>query len=45
MSRKIVTIGAQQSEIDVERDGASLRAGGHLLEIVALTAEELEVRI
>ncbi len=45
MTDKIVTIGTQQSELELERDGSTLRAGEHELEIVALRADELEVRI
>lgn len=45
MSEKIVTIGKQQTEIAVERDGATLRAGEHVLEIVAIRDEEIEVLV
>ncbi|HUP62673.1 MAG TPA: biotin/lipoyl-containing protein [Thermoanaerobaculia bacterium] len=45
MSEKIVTIGAQQTEIELERDGATFRSGEHELEVLAMHAEELEVRI
>lgn len=45
MSEKIVTIGAQQTEIELERDGAMFRSGEQELEVLAMHAEELEVRI
>ncbi|HYI08844.1 MAG TPA: biotin/lipoyl-containing protein [Thermoanaerobaculia bacterium] len=45
MTDKIVTIGSQQSEIELERDGSTLRAGEHVLEIVATRADEMEIRI
>jgi len=45
MTDKIVTIGTQQSEIELERDGATFRAGEHAIEIVAMRADELEARI
>jgi len=45
VSEKIVTIGAQQTEIELERDGVTFRSGEHELEVVAMRAEELEVRI
>jgi len=45
MSDKIVTIGAQQSEIELERDGSLFRAGEHAVEVVAMRADEMEARI
>lgn len=45
MTDKIVTIGSQQSEIELERDGATLRSGDQVLEIVATRPDEMEIRI
>ena len=45
MSEKIVTIGAQQPEVALERDGATWRSGEHEVEVLSMHAEELEVRI
>ena len=45
MSEKIVTIGGQQTEVALERDGATFRSGEHALEVVAMRADELEVRV
>lgn len=45
MSEKIVTIGAQQSEIELERDGSTYRSGDHAIEVVSMGAEEMEVRV
>lgn len=45
MTDKIVTIGSQQSEVELERDGSIWRAGEHELEIVGMRADEMEVRI
>ncbi|HET8797422.1 MAG TPA: biotin/lipoyl-containing protein [Thermoanaerobaculia bacterium] len=45
MTAKIVILGGRQSEIDLERDGDRVSAGGHAIEIVAMRAEELEARI
>jgi 3-methylcrotonyl-CoA carboxylase alpha subunit len=41
---KIVTIGAQQRELELERDGATLRSGEHVLEILETRADEMEIR-
>lgn len=49
MSQKIITIAGAQTEIALERDGATYRAphpgGVHELEVLDLRAEEIEVRI
>ncbi|HEX2121688.1 MAG TPA: acetyl-CoA carboxylase biotin carboxyl carrier protein subunit [Thermoanaerobaculia bacterium] len=45
MSEKIVTIGAQQAEVALERDGAAYRSGEQTVEVLELRAEELEARI
>ena len=42
---KIVTIGGEQSEVALERDGATFRSGEHSLEIVEMRADEVELRI
>lgn len=45
MTDKIVVIGNEQHEVELERDGAAFRAGEHTLEIVEVRAGELEARI
>lgn len=45
MSDKIITIGEEQHEVEIERDGAMFRAGEHEIEIIAMRGEELEARI
>lgn len=45
MSEKIVTIGTVQTELAVERDGSTVRAGAQSLAIIALRAAEAELRI
>jgi hydroxymethylglutaryl-CoA lyase len=45
MTEKIVTIGTQQSEIELERDGAMFRSGEHAIEVVSMSAEEMHVRV
>jgi 3-methylcrotonyl-CoA carboxylase alpha subunit len=45
MSDKIITIGDEQHEVEIERDGALFRTGEHEIEIVAMRGEELEARI
>ncbi len=45
MTEKIVNVGGQQHELDVDREGATLRAGSHEIEIVALRAREAEIRV
>lgn len=45
MSEKVVTIGSEQREVELERDGATLRNGEHVIEVLSTTADELEVRI
>ena len=42
---KIVTIGSQQTEVALERDGATLRSGEHEIEILAMRDDEMEARI
>lgn len=42
---KIVTIGSRQTEVALERDGATLRSGEHEIEILAMRDEEMEARI
>ena len=44
VSGKIVTIDSQQTEVPLERDGSTLTSGEHVLEIVALREEEIELR-
>ena len=45
MSEKVITIGSQQTEIELAREGATLRAGEHVIEVLATRADEMEVRI
>jgi 3-methylcrotonyl-CoA carboxylase alpha subunit len=45
VTAKIVVLGGEQSEIDLERDGNLVRAGEHAIEIVTMRADELEARI
>lgn len=45
MSEKIITIGGQQIELDIERDGAKLRAGGREVEVIAIHGNTAELRI
>ena len=45
MSEKIVTIGSQQTEVALERDGSAFRSGEHVIEVLAVRADELEVRV
>jgi 3-methylcrotonyl-CoA carboxylase alpha subunit len=45
MSDKIVTIGSRQSEVVLDRDGATFRNDDHELEIVSMGSSEMEVRV
>ncbi|MBK5260054.1 MAG: hypothetical protein JJE51_10705 [Thermoanaerobaculia bacterium] len=45
MSEKVITIGGEQHELNVERAGDAVRAGELLVEIVSVRAEEAELRI
>ncbi|HEX2835678.1 MAG TPA: biotin/lipoyl-containing protein [Thermoanaerobaculia bacterium] len=45
MTAKIVVLGGEQTEVDLERDGNVVRAGEHAIEIVSMTSETLEARI
>lgn len=45
MTAKIVVLGGEQTEVDLERDGDFVRAGGRTIEIFSMGAEELEARI
>lgn len=45
MSDKIVTIHARQTEVELERDGTTLRACGHTIEVLAMRADEMEIRV
>ena len=45
MSDKIVTILNQQTEVELDRDGATLRSGEHAIDILALRADEIEIRV
>jgi 3-methylcrotonyl-CoA carboxylase alpha subunit len=45
MTIRIVTIGANQSELSVERDGIRFTAGDRTLELVRLEEREAEIRI
>ena len=45
MSEKIVTIGGEQIELHLERDGRLLRSGEHRIEILASHPEEVEIAV
>jgi len=45
VSDKIVTILNQQTEVELDRDGATLRSGEHAIDILALRADEIEIRV
>jgi 3-methylcrotonyl-CoA carboxylase alpha subunit len=45
MSDKVVTIAGTSTEIALDRDGATYRAGGQELEVLALRADEMEIRV
>lgn len=42
---KIVTIAGAQTEVELERDGATLSAGERVLEVLAQRGDEIELRI
>jgi 3-methylcrotonyl-CoA carboxylase alpha subunit len=44
MSDKVIIIGDQQHELDVERDGSEFRAGKLAIEVVAVRDREAEIR-
>jgi 3-methylcrotonyl-CoA carboxylase alpha subunit len=45
MSQKITTIAGVQTEIALERDGATYRSGEHELDVIDLRETEMDVRI
>jgi 3-methylcrotonyl-CoA carboxylase alpha subunit len=45
MSDKVITIAGASTEIALARDGETYRAGEQELEVLALRAEEMEIRI
>lgn len=45
MSEKTITIAGAATAVTLERDGATYRSGEHELEVVALRAEEMEIRV
>jgi 3-methylcrotonyl-CoA carboxylase alpha subunit len=45
MTDKIVTIGSDQTEVELERDGTTFRSGAQAVEVVSMGAEELEARV
>lgn len=45
MTDKIVSIRDQQSELTIERDGATFSAGGQSIEVLDVRADEMEVRV
>lgn len=45
VSDKIVTIQGRQTEVELERDGATWRAGEHTIDILAMRSDEMEVRV
>ena len=45
MTDKIVTVAGQQQEIAIERDGSTVRAGAHEIEILTAREREMEIRV
>jgi 3-methylcrotonyl-CoA carboxylase alpha subunit len=45
MTEKIVTIGAELTEVALERDGATFRSGEHAIEVLEIREDEIELRI
>jgi biotin carboxyl carrier protein len=45
MTDKIVTIGEQQSELVLERDGSEFRAGDQAITVLAIREEEIEIKV
>jgi 3-methylcrotonyl-CoA carboxylase alpha subunit len=45
MTDKIVSIGQSQTELTLDRDGMTFRAGEHVLEILDVRNDELEIRV
>jgi 3-methylcrotonyl-CoA carboxylase alpha subunit len=45
MSEKTVTISGAATEVALERDGTTYRSGEHELDVLALRAEEIEIRV
>ena len=45
MSEKIISIGSTQTEVALAREGNTLRAGEHVIEVLATRGDEMEVRI
>jgi biotin carboxyl carrier protein len=44
MTDKVVTIGQQQSDLVLERDGAEFRAGDQAVTVLAVREDEIEIR-
>lgn len=44
VTEKIVTIDSHQTELSLARDGSTLTSGEHVVEILALREEEIELR-
>ena len=42
---KIVTISGETAELQVEREGTTIRAGAHAIELVAVRDNEAEIRV
>jgi 3-methylcrotonyl-CoA carboxylase alpha subunit len=45
VSEKVVTIGSTQSPVKLERDGALIRSGDHLIELLSVSQSELEILV
>ena len=43
MSEKTITIGGETRELELERDGATFRAGEHVIEIVSTRGQIAEL--
>lgn len=45
MTDKIVSIGPNQNELTLERDGTTFRAGEHVVEVLDVRGDEMEIRV
>jgi biotin carboxyl carrier protein len=45
MTDKVVSIGQSQSELTLERDGKTFRAGEHVVEVLDVRGDEMEIRV
>ncbi len=45
MSEKIISVGGEQVALEIERDGAKMRASGHEVEVIAIRGNIAELQI